>query len=204
MDENRQATGVAASEIETVPRKGARRRAILSRAAAAAFLAAGFAIILLIPEMSPVWRLALMVLVVVFASAALILDGMSSPAYRRDHLGFSIVESSQVGGRTRGREAALETRWHVTESVKNHLSQNRISFQERKPFAMGSGDKPENGVFYLENWTAEMNVRFAEADGSSIIHIAVGPVSADNESALRKMLVDLWTELEREVGERVN
>lgn len=202
MDENRPAAEDATSAIETVRRDGARRRAVLSRVAAAVFLAASFAIIIIIPEMSPMWRLALMASAMVIAAVALILDGISSPAYRRDHLGFCVIVSSQRGGKPPGRESAARTRWLLTEAVKDHLSRNRISFQDRKPFAKGSENKPDAGIFYLENWTAEMSVMLAETGGPPTARITVGPVSADNEPALRKMMADLRTELEREFVKR--
>lgn len=201
MVENRPAVDDASSGMETVRREGARRRAVLSRISAAVFLAACFTILIIIPDMSPAWRLALMALAIIVAAAALMLDSKSSPAYRYDHLGFCVILSSQRG-RKRGGQETAKIRRRLAEAVKSHLGRNRISFHERKPFANGLWRKPVAGIFYLENWTAELRVMLAEAGGLPTARITVGPVSEDNKPALRKMMADLKKELERELFSR--
>ena len=198
-----EAPGNVTSGIEPVQGEGARQRAILSRAAAVAFIIAGIVIVFVIPGLAIIWAMALSSLIVLAGIVGLYMDSRSSPAYRQDHLAFSVIVSSKNEDTHESGDERAAYHERVFRSVKDHLNRNRIS---NTGAARSSGPidwQHGNRVLRLDSWMAELKVLPGNAPGQQLsVTIVVGPLTPATDSIIRKMMEDLRAELERELGKK--
>lgn len=189
-------------DLELVPDEGAPRRRMLARLASVAAAILGLAVVLLIPGLDPTGAVVLASLLLIIIVLTYLLDNGTAKAYRRDHLCVRVILPIPDGGKGEGGASNSGRCERAAESVRSYLSRNRISHAERKPSSrLPQKDRPAK-IFLLENWSAELTVRCQKTGSNYIAHITVGPVTADTEPALRKMMAGLKQELELEFGKR--
>lgn len=198
-----EAPGAVTSGIQPVQAEGARQRTLLSRVAVLAFIMAGIVILAVIPGLALTWVVALISLVVLVGIIGLYMDRQSAPAYRHDHLAFSVSVPADKDAAHASGDESVAFHERVLRSVKGHLNRNRISNTEATRSSGPMKRRHGSRVLRLDSWMAEMKVLPGNAPGKQLsATIIVGPLAPATDGIIRKMMEGLRAELERELGKK--